>query len=293
MKMTFKKCLIFLLIVLFAFNNKIYALTRVEFENAFKETAYAYYMRNENIQYNSMKTNGSGPFSPEEATSQNTNYVVCSGFTHDVYYELLGELIPNYTNTLINYTKRNVGKPEVIGYGLKNNNDLEMYFYTGNNEDECIYNDNEIKKCKTKKNPTIDEIISYLKVGDILTYTGHTGMLYDLIKDENENVIDAYFIESTHGKNKGYYVTTKIDVNSNHYLYHNDGSLKITDLKSETSWCRLIGENGGKCSNPNYNSNYRVDRNEYSILRFVSDDIENVKLQFQNSEKMVMTLYYQ
>ena len=53
-------------------------------------------------------------FSPEEATSQNVNYMVCSGFTRNVYRELLNITIPMYTTTLLSYSRENVGNPEVV-----------------------------------------------------------------------------------------------------------------------------------------------------------------------------------
>ena len=60
---------------------------------ALQEVAYNYYMRGKDIQYNSHKVHY---FSPEEATSQNVNYLVCSGFTRNVYRELLNITIPTY-----------------------------------------------------------------------------------------------------------------------------------------------------------------------------------------------------
>jgi uncharacterized repeat protein (TIGR02543 family) len=88
------------------------------FQKAFQEVAYAYYMRGPRIQYNSMKGNPSW-FSPEEATAQNSNYLVCSAFAKNVYYDLLGIKIPPYTESLIEYTREHVGSPEVVGYGVK------------------------------------------------------------------------------------------------------------------------------------------------------------------------------
>ena len=49
--------------------------TLTNWQKAFKEVAYAYYMRGNNLQYNSEKV---AYYPPEEATSQNTNYLVCS-----------------------------------------------------------------------------------------------------------------------------------------------------------------------------------------------------------------------
>ena len=68
----------------------------VSYEDALKavqRVAYSFYMRGPKIQYNSNKGNPSW-FAPEEATSQNINYMVCATFTKNVYYDLLGIKIP-------------------------------------------------------------------------------------------------------------------------------------------------------------------------------------------------------
>ena len=63
--------------IIMMWNSKVMAQNELsEFEKAFKEVTYAYYMRGINIQYNSQKGNLSY-YSPEEATSQNINYLTC------------------------------------------------------------------------------------------------------------------------------------------------------------------------------------------------------------------------
>ena len=109
--------LIFLISGLKVTNQTIPTFDEVQI--ALKEVAYSYYMRGKFIQYNSLKVNW---FSPEEATSQNINYLVCSGFTRNVYRELLNITIPQSTMTLLTYAKNNLGSPEVIAYSHINNN---------------------------------------------------------------------------------------------------------------------------------------------------------------------------
>jgi len=70
-------------------------------------------MRGKYIQYNFPKVHH---FSPEEATAQNINYMVCSGFTRSVYRELLNITIPTGTKSLLSYSKKNLGNPEVVLY---------------------------------------------------------------------------------------------------------------------------------------------------------------------------------
>ena len=55
--------------------------------------------------------------------------MVCSAFTKNVYYELLGVRIPPYTNSLITYASKYIGNKEVIGYGNKVGNDFVMQLY--------------------------------------------------------------------------------------------------------------------------------------------------------------------
>ena len=120
---------------------------------AIQEVAYSYYMRGTNIQYNSMKGDPSW-FSPEEATRQNTNYVVCSAFTKNVYYDLLGIKIPPYSSSLIQYCREHVGNSEVVAYGCKEENDFVMKLYdpTAENNYTII------------TNPSLEDIIPYLKI---------------------------------------------------------------------------------------------------------------------------------
>ncbi len=125
-----------------------------DMQKAIQEVAYSFYMRGSNIQYNSMKGNPSW-FAPEEATSQNTNYLVCSAFAKNVYYDLLGIKIPPYTESLLKYSREHVGNSEVIAYGSKDNNgNLIMNLYDSTAENNYI----------TKTNPTTAEIIPYLKI---------------------------------------------------------------------------------------------------------------------------------
>ena len=74
-----------------------------ECRNALKEVGYSYYMRGRNIQYNLGKI---GHFSPEDATDQNMNLMVCATLVKNVYRELLNITLPYDAQTLV-YTKEN------------------------------------------------------------------------------------------------------------------------------------------------------------------------------------------
>lgn len=235
-------------------------------QKALTETAYSYYMRGDNIQYNTMKANHSF-FAPEEATDQNMNYVVCSALVKNIYYEALGIKTPANTSDLLEYSKNNLSSPEVIAYGKKNaNDDLIMKFYDAKASN----------KYTTVKNPTLEQILPYLQRGDILTYTGHAIFVYDLIYDSYGNIIDAYVIHALGRNNISTKIADSISIggkikfgNDNHFLYYYskknklydeglvEGAINLTSIKSTTGW-----KNISKTSK----------KSEYSILRFVQKD---------------------
>ena len=260
-------------------------IDRETFEKAFKETAYAYYMRGENIQYNSQKTNATDSvFSPEEATSQNINYSVCSALSYYVYNDLLGIKIPHYTTNLLKYARTKGNDPKntsnVIAYGKKNaTGDLEMIFYEKDG------------KITTKTNPTVYDILPYLRPGDVLTYTGHNVMIYDLKYDNEGNVVNAYTIESGHG-NGEYHASSKIG-GSNHKLYQNSrNSIKVvsevtngnTVVEGSLHMSLLTGIGIWKSLNPDNENGYEVLKDEYSIVRFVDEKDGKVVLNYYGNE---------
>ncbi|MBR6505411.1 DUF11 domain-containing protein [Candidatus Saccharibacteria bacterium] len=244
----------------------------IDVHKAIQQTAYSYYMRGARFQYNSLKANSSY-YSPEEATVQNMNYVTCSAFVKNVYYDLLGVKIPPYTASHLTYAKNNRG-PEVILYGKRKNGKNIMDVYDKNTGERI-----------TLENPTTDDIIPYLEIGDILTYTGHTMIVYDLIYDNNHNVVNARTMESGHG-NSGYSAITKISKttklsglsfgSSNHTLYINsrtntrfadgllEGSIHLSTFKDVSTWKDLAA----------------ATRSEYSILRFLTEEDGNAILTY-------------
>jgi len=152
--------------------NISYEASNIEqVRSALKEIAYSYYMGGENIQYNIYKVHW---FNPEEATEQNINYLVCSGLTRNVYRHLLNITIPRLTSDLLEYSKENIGKPEVVLYSNINaDKKMEMK----------IYSENERNKYKTIINPSLKDVIPLVQIGDILTYIGHTFLIYDVETD--------------------------------------------------------------------------------------------------------------
>jgi len=171
-----------------------------EVRMSLKEICYSYYMRGKNIQSNIAKDHF---FSPEEATEQNINYLVTTSFTTSIYEELLGIVIPISPTDLIDYSNKNLGSPEVFIYAKENENyDLEMK----------IYDPSQFDNYKIIPNPTLNDILGFLQIGDILLNSGVAIVIYDLIKDDEGRTIDAKILESGTGNGRGY-INTKIDRN--------------------------------------------------------------------------------
>ena len=277
---------IFIITFIFLVNISYEQYIKVEdVRKALQEVAYSYYMRGKNIQYNAPKVH---IFSPEEATSQNINFMVCSGFTKNVYRELLNISLPMPTGSLLSYSKENVGSPEVVAYSHVNEKkEVEMK----------IYSPNQLNSIKTLINPSIKDIIPLVQVGDILCYTGHTFLIYDIEKDSTGKVIDAIIMESGFGIGRAY-ANSKISVerfklsNGNEYagscnfLYLNSklntdfkegrvqGSIGLNRLSTYKNWVNI--------------NNTKLRKDEYCILRFIQKDSDgNAILKYKANNKSV------
>ena len=261
---------IIFLVLLASKVNLSYATSNFEqVQIALKEIAYGYYMRGKNIQYNTLKLDW---FNPEEATEQNINYLVCSGLTKNVYRQLLNITIPQFTKDLLKYSRENIGKPEVILYSkISSNKKMEMK----------IYSNKEKNKYKTIINPSLKDVIPLVRVGDILTYTGHTFLIYDVETDNKGKVKDAIIMESTSGGNA--YVNSKISPKvilsngqtfsvHNYYLYLH--SKKNTVFKTNVVEGTIGLKRLSTYQNWVYLNNTKLRKQEYSILRFFHKNSE-------------------
>ena len=196
--------------------------------------------------------------------------MVCATLVRNVYRELLNITFPYDERTIV-YAKENLGEPEVIAYSYINDK----------NEPVLLIKNPEDKNYKTIiNNFSIKDIINYVQVGDILTYTGHTKLIYDLERDKNGKVIDAYFMESAQGIGRSY---TNSKVCRHRYtldgtttspylskLYFNDklnsdveegrieGSLALNRLSLKWYW--------------QYINNTNIRQQEYTILRIMQSD---------------------
>ena len=71
-----------------------------------------------------------------------------------------------------------------------------------------FYNSSSKTNYTTKINPSINDIIPIIQIGDILSFPGHTFLIYDVIKDSKGKVIDAIIMES------GYNIRNNSRINS-------------------------------------------------------------------------------
>ena len=178
--------------------------------------------------------------------------------------------IPNFTEIINNYAQKYKGRQEVVLYSESDLENNVRYYYIYSKE-----NNNYIKTTKF----SLKELIPLIRPGDVLTYTGHTKLIYDVEKDSDGNVIDAFIIESAVHINPSY-IKIKIpekpingpdgDIEGYDYAFlfldcqiNNDceeglaeGSLRLSRLSEYQNWHYLSV----------------VFHRRYSVLRFINKD---------------------
>lgn len=152
-----KKLIIFLLTI-FIIPTSVFASTVEEQRNAVIKTAEAYYSQGSQLEYDSYKKNLYS--TPEDATSKHHVYTVCSGLTFMSYYQSLGIKIPHSTETLLDYAKAN-----------KSNKNIVVYYYDSKSSS---------KTAQQAFNEILTKHINKISPGDILVWTGHAMMVYEV-----------------------------------------------------------------------------------------------------------------
>ena len=235
--------------------------------SAIKELIYNYYMRQENIQYSDGRCEY---FPPEDATRQNVKYSVCTYFVHNIYKELLNISIPKTTGSYYGYIRKYLGEPESLLYSEINKENTEI-------RDFYIYSKEKNNYTKTN-NFSLKELIPLLQIGDVLTYTGHTQIIYDVEKDSNGNVIDAFILESIqqgayiktknpreeiagpNGRIQGFAGSTLYMANTRNNYYEeglNEGTLRLIRISDYNVWKDLN----------------KISPTTHSIIRIINKDI--------------------
>ena len=255
---------IYIFIAKFSF---ILSSTYEDVLSSLSELAYDYYMRGPKIQYADGRC---AFFPPEDATQQFIKYTVCSHFVNNVYQELLNITIPRGPELLNNYAQYNIGRPEVILYSVPDiEKDIRTYY---------LYSKEDNNYIETTKF-SLQELIPLIQPGDILSYTGHTKLIYDVERDSDGKVIDAFILESVFFLGSSY-IKTKVALNGvtgpdgyvkdfagfTLFLYSRrnnnyeegltEGTLRLIRLSEYGEWKKL----------------YAVTTSRYSILRFINKD---------------------
>ena len=279
-------------IIFFGIIQNITNLTIEEVRSCIKEIIYSYYMRGINVQY--------GPkghfFSPEEATRQNLNYLTCAFFANSVYLELINTTFWGH-NTYY-YAKKYIGKrPEVLFYGTKiNSKELEVKYYAPGEENNY----------KTVINPDFQLLISLVEIGDILNTPDHTLIIYDIIKDEKGNKVDAILIHSMSGSGVRYirvkvprYYTespTGKEYKSEHYTIFLkesinkkfdegvvEATLNAVHLSKYYMWCDLTQP--PKASNYTIIRPIQVNDKNQPIFKFIKSSEDHYKSKYKDNNQ--------
>lgn len=200
--------------------------------NMVKETMKSYYIRGTYAQYNYSKT--SYPIgSPEEATSQDTNYSVCAAYTYSVYTEAFGMKYVSGVSEFPRYNYDISGKAsDYYNNNISNNvgddgTFLIYYENTGSNI-KYIYNDDNT----SSDEGDLETVINNVKPGDLFVYSGHALIAYDVVINPNTGKKDVLILNSTADE----YIRTRIDGTSR--LSYNifkspNGNNGIIDIDSE------------------------------------------------------------
>ena len=216
----------------------------ISYENAqkiVKEVMQAWYMRGSYRQYNSSKNLYFGINHPEDSTSQDMGYSVCTGFTNVVYQESFGTMAAS--KDALNKTNiPTVSKQYCLhteDYIAQNSCQIGTS-KTGCNGEYAIYFENKAHQYKkedgtvvdkaassyfynTSQNPTVAEFAQNIKPGDLFayytynstdySYAGHAMIAYEVAINPNTNKLDVLLLQSG-GASPAGEIKTKIDPTS-------------------------------------------------------------------------------
>ena len=218
MKKRLIKIIVFIILIMPCY---VYA-EDISYDNAqkiVKESMQAWYMRGSYLQYNSSKKSYYKIVHPEESTSQDMGYTVCSGYTNLVYQEAFGMMaedkgkysgtkIPTSSTTYVlhteDYIKNHNCQTGVSSTGC--NGEYAIYYEKNTDNTTYFYNISN-----TNENPTFEEFIQNIKPGDVFAYDGHAWIAYDVAINPKTNKLDVLLLQ-TGGSHE---VMTKIDPDNN------------------------------------------------------------------------------
>ena len=166
-----------------------------EAQKIIKEVMKGYFLKSELIQYNSAKKTY-GFDNPEEATSQEMLYKTCTGFTYSSYVEAFGvnQSIDNFPRASFDIIQ--VARDYYNNNKNTNNLDGNYLLYYENtisgSKAKYVYNATDVNSV------TVEQLAEILQPGDILVYTGHGLMVYDILT-KKDGTKDILILNSTTG----------------------------------------------------------------------------------------------
>ncbi len=282
--------IVLVLINFIIFNNSNFSLSYISdgqkhgtYEDAqkiIKEVMKDFYIKGPLFQYNYAKTTY-GVLSPEDATSQDNKHVVCAAYTTDVYHEAFGmkrdSNDDSYYFPYYNFSILDEGE-KYYKDNKSNSNKLKgqylIYFEKG--KTKYVYGDSD----------DFSKFVKQLKPGDLLAYTGHAMIVYDIVKNPNTGKLDALCLNSgrtgmvvsridfstskvsydkfasSHGKNNVLDISKEGSIK---YFWLSENSKFVTDGKLTCSKerCSIIRP-FYKDSNGNAAFNYKIDSEYYN-----------------------------
>lgn len=220
-----------------------------------KEVMKSYYFKGDDIQYNYSKVKY--PIGvPEEATSQDINYSVCAAFTYSVHNQAFGMIVKG-TDSYKEFPRYNydISDNAYAFYkefiettdGMKKGDGHFLLYYQHSLNDhstsckiENINNDDEkIKYVYGDTNTSsaagdLETLIDNLRPGDLVVYSGHALIVYDITTNPNTGKKDALILNSTADGYIGTRIegTSKISYNS---IRNKRGKNNLIDLNEEGS----------------------------------------------------------
>ena len=236
-------------------------------KNIVKEVMKAYYVKGSKIQYNFAKSTYYQD-SPEDATSQKTAYFVCASFATTVQHEAFGmhgkknSDFPKTNkyqviraNTLFcgkdeddwdeckekktdcycskkDYDKyyKSLSKSNQDKFSNKLENNVIIYIRKG----KILYGSSYVgtKIDASNYKDITKNIASIVQPGDIIAYSGHSLIVYDVIKNKNGEVTDALVLNS---HREGGLLQSRTYSTSHMYFYNAKGISNTGILDTENT----------------------------------------------------------
>ncbi len=234
------------------------------------ETADAYYRKGINIQYDDYRRQNY--MTPEEATEQNTLYMVCNNFVYNVYYQTFGITLPmgrtKESDPLVTYTAYYPYAKALLGgdnapdrYISEDANGHVLYWAKNNDVITADLADDEFIATLTDSILPGDIVNIYRDTEDNDTWkqaTGHTMMVKAI---ENGKIVIINSSGSNYNANTQTEKLEDYEVNSD---FH-EGTVRIKEDLIEY----LQGENT-KVSD----SGVRTRLKAIAIVRIITDDLK-------------------